>query len=322
MISALKEQRNRAATAIESRLKVVAATVPPPVFLSVEKAIALSVPMQAAICASAAFHILLVLGLGFASIDPRRLAPPHNIMDVVLVNAKTKDRPKNADALAQANLDGGGNTDEKRRAKTPLPAVEQSSQKNDVKAQLERVKQLEQEMKTLMTQAKSVAKVVQGEVAQEPAGAVSTGSAADLMQKSIEIAKLEAQISKEYDAYQQRPKRKFIGARTSEYRFATYVDSWRSKVERVGNLNYPAQARERKIYGSLQLTVAIKADGEVEDIQINRSSGHKVLDEAAKRIVRLSAPFERFSDNIKRDTDILHITRTWVFERGDTLTSQ
>lgn len=278
--------------------------------------------MQSAACISIGLHLLLILGLGFVSVDQRRLASPHNIMDVVLVNAKTKERPKNADALAQANLDGGGNTDEKRRAKTPLPAVDQSAQKNEVKAQLERVKQLEQEMKNLMTQAKSVAKVVQGEVVQEPAGAVGTGSAAELMQKSIEIARLEAQIAKEHEAYQQRPKRKFIGARTAEYRFAVYVDNWRTKVERVGNLNYPAQARERKIYGSLQLTVAIKADGEVEDIQINRSSGHKILDEAAKRIVRLSAPFERFPDNVKRDTDILHITRTWMFERGDTLTSE
>lgn len=284
--------------------------------------LAVSVPMQTSTCISIGLHLLLIIGIGFVGIDPRRLAPPHNIMDVVLVNAKTRERPKNADALAQANLDGGGNTDEKRRAKTPLPPVEQSSQQNDIKAQLERVRQMEQEMQTLMTQAKSAAKVVQGEVAQDNAATTGTGSAAELMQKSIEIARLEAQIAKEHEAYQQRPKRKFIGARTSEYRFAVYVDNWRAKVERVGNLNYPDQARARKIYGSLQLTVAIKADGEVEDIQINRSSGHKILDEAAKRIVRLSAPFERFPDNIKRDTDVLHITRTWMFTKGDTLTSQ
>ena len=108
-----------------------------------------------------------------------------------------------------------------------------------------------------------------------------------------------------------------MGARASEYRFAQYVDNWRLKVERIGNLNYPAEAKERKIYGRLQLTVAIKADGEVESVEINRSSGHKVLDQAAIRIVRLASPFDRFPQNIRVDTDILHITRTWTFTRAD-----
>ena len=100
-------------------------------------------------------------------------------------------------------------------------------------------------------------------------------------------------------------------------RFAQYVDNWRLKIERIGNLNYPSEAKARRLYGSLQLTVAIKADGEVESVEVNRSSGHKVLDQAAIRIVRLAAPFDRFPDNIRRDTDILHITRTWTFTRAD-----
>ena len=100
------------------------------------------------------------------------------------------------------------------------------------------------------------------------------------------------------------------------------MDGWKLKIERVGNLNYPEEAKTRKLYGALQLTVAIKSNGEVEEIQINRSSGHKLLDEAAVRIVRLSAPFERFADNIKKDTDILHITRTWQFSKGDQLVAQ
>ena len=98
---------------------------------------------------------------------------------------------------------------------------------------------------------------------------------------------------------------------------ARYVEDWRQKIERIGNLNYPSEAKARRSYGRLQLTVAIKADGEVEGIEINRSSGHKVLDQAAIRIVRLAAPFERFPESIKTDTDILHITRTWTFTRAD-----
>ena len=97
---------------------------------------------------------------------------------------------------------------------------------------------------------------------------------------------------------------------------------WRRKIERIGNLNYPAEAKANRIYGSLQLTVAIKADGEVESVEINKSSGHKVLDQAAVRIVRLAAPFDRFPQNIRADTDILHITRTWTFTRGDQVVSE
>lgn len=296
-------------------------TAPPPVFLSIEKALAISIPMQTAVCLSLAFHLALIIGIGFKLVDPQALASPHNILDVVLVNSKTLERPHKAEALAQANLDGGGNTDEKRRAKTPLPAAETVAS-NEAQAAQERVRQLETEMKQLMTQAKSAAKVIQGEVNEQPSGSPAPVSAAELMQKSIEIAWLEAQISREYEAYQQRPKRKFVGARTTEYRFAQYVDNWRLKIERVGNLNYPEEARLKKIYGTLQLTVAIKRDGDVEGIQINKSSGHKVLDQAAIRIVRLAAPFDRFPENIKHDTDILHITRTWIFTKSDQLTAE
>ncbi len=310
---------------INAKLTALAAIPPPPIFLSVHRAIALSIPMQTATLASLAAHLLLALVvyllLTFGLLNSSALAPPHNVMDVVLVNSKSIMAPTKADALAQANLDGGGNTDEARRAKTSLPAIEQAA-KNDARAAQERIKQLEQEMKTLMTQAKSSAKVLQGEAASQPSGSPSPPSASDLIEKTEAISRLEAAISREYEAYQQRPKRTYIGARTTEYRFARYVDSWRQKIERVGNLNYPEEAKSHKLYGALQLTIAIKANGEVEDVQINKSSGHRVLDEAAKRIVHLAAPYDRFPDNIKRDTDVLHITRTWQFTKADTLTAE
>jgi protein TonB len=141
--------------------------------------------------------------------------------------------------------------------------------------------------------------------------------ARDLIEKSLEIERLEAQIRRDFQAYQERPRRKFIGARTQEYRFAHYVDNWRLKIERIGTLNYPEEAKARKIYGSLRLTVGIKADGEVDSVEINTSSGSRILDQAAIRIVRLAAPFDRFPDNVRSDTDILHITRTWTFTRAD-----
>lgn len=316
-----REYARKLDTRINQKLDAVGALPPPPVFLSVQKALAVSVPMQSSVLTSVAVHLLLVLGVGAKLFDPSQFAPPHNVMDVVLVNAKSATKPNKADALAQANLDGGGNTDEKRRAKTPLPAMEQTAAQNARQAQ-ERVKQLEQDMKTLMTQVRSTAKVMQGEITQKASGTPDPVSTSDVLQKSIEIQRLEAQIAREYDSYQQRPKRMYVGGRTQEYRFAAYVDSWRQKIERVGNLNYPGQARARGLHGAVQVTVAIKASGEVEDIEIHTTRADKVLKDAVRRIVTLSTPFERFPESFKRDTDILHITRTWIFGPGDVLSAE
>jgi protein TonB len=272
--------------------------------------------MQVALVVSIAVHVTVIIGLGFKLPIVPRWDAPHNVMDVVLVNSKSAAKPTKADALAQANLDGGGNTDEKRRASSPFPTVDERDPSREMKAAEARRRQLEAEAQELMTRMKSKTAVAPMEVV--PQGAAEAhAEAKDLVQKSLEIARLEAQIRRDYQAYQERPKRKFVGARAQEYRFAQYVDNWRQKIERIGNLNYPSEAKSRRIYGRLQLTVAIKSDGEVEGIEINRSSGHKILDQAAIRIVRLAAPFERFPESIKADTDILHITRTWTFTRAD-----
>ena len=152
---------------------------------------------------------------------------------------------------------------------------------------------------------------------------------ARMAQKALraKIALLKANFKEklkiaEQEAYQKRPKRKSLGARAQEYRFAAYVESWRQKVEKIGNLNYPEAAREQKIYGQLQMTVYIKSDGHLEKIEIRRSSGFPVLDEAAKRIVELGAPYAAFPDDIRKEVDILDITRTWTFTKEDSLTSR
>jgi periplasmic protein TonB len=124
------------------------------------------------------------------------------------------------------------------------------------------------------------------------------------------------------DAYAKRPKKRFVGARAEEYRFARYVEDWRLKVERIGNLNYPEAARVKKLYGSLLLTVGIRSDGTVESIMVDRPSGDKILDVAAQKIVELGSPYAPFPLDIRRDTDILYITRTWTFGPGDSLTSE
>ncbi len=277
--------------------------------------------MQAALVASVAFHAFAIVGLGFKLPGGRGLDAPHNVLDVVLVNSRSAARPEKADALAQANLDGGGNTEKKLRAASPLPVAPARESAPELRQAQSRVQQLEHEAKELMTRLKSPAAVSPAEPVAAP-GARPDKVAQDLIEKSLEIQRLEAQIRRDYQAYQERPRKKFVGARAAEYRFAVYVDNWRQKIERVGNLNYPEEARRRRIYGSLQLTVGVRPDGEVESVEINRSSGHKVLDGAAMRIVRLAAPFDRFPDAIRRDTDILYITRTWTFTRSDQLSAE
>ncbi len=142
---------------------------------------------------------------------------------------------------------------------------------------------------------------------------VQTLDAATLVRRSLAMASLSAEVDQRLDAYAKRPRRKWISARTREHKYAAYMEAWRSKVERVGNLNYPDEARRRRLSGNLLLDVALNADGSVNEITVRRSSGHTVLDDAAVRIVRLAAPFARFPDQIRKETDILHIQRTWRF---------
>jgi protein TonB len=264
--------------------------------------------MQVAVVASIAFHTIAIVGLGFNLPRMMREAAPHNIMDVVLVNSKSFTKPTRADALAQANLDGGGNTDRKMRASTPFPMADPRQPSPELKASEERRKQLEAESREIMLQLQSKAAVTPVQRQQE---------AREIVERNLEIERLEAQIRREHQAYQERPRKKFIGARTEEYRFATYIDRWRVKVERIGTMNYPQEARAKGIHASLQLTVGIKRDGEIESVEINRRSGHRFLDDAARRIVRMAAPFEPFPPEIRADTDILYITRTYNFTRAD-----
>lgn len=242
-------------------------------------------------------------------------------LDVVLVNSKTAEKPVKANVLAQANLDGGGNTDENRRAKTPLPVLRETESGAAAKRAAQRVEELQAQQLKMMTRlqaAKGVASAEQPKATSALAVPQPRLSGQELASSALAIARMEAQISRQIEEYNQRPRRTFIGARAEEYRFAQYVEDWRLKVERIGNLNYPESARGR-VYGSLVLSVSIKSDGTLDSVEVQRSSGHPILDRAAERIVRMASPYARFPANIKRDTDILVITRTWTFAPGDKL---
>ena len=268
---------------------------------------------------SVALHIFVLFGISLVLPDPRNVANFTQPLQVVLVNSKSKSRPTKADALAQANMDGGGNTEEDRQAKSPLPTIRDDRQFTP-EQRTKRISELEAETKRILTRLESNYTVEQPEVKKQKSSSANNGN--DLEQKALEMARLEAQINKNWDDYQKMPRRKFIGARTHEYRFAQYIEDWRVKVERIGNLNYPEQARQQKVYGSLTLSVSIRADGTVESVEVSKSSGQRILDAAAMRIVKLAAPYSPLPPNITRDTDILTITRTWTFTSSDRLESE
>ena len=241
-------------------------------------------------------------------------------LEVVLVNSKTKAQPVKAEMLAQANLDGGGNTDDDRRARTPLPALKEAETGAEARRAARRVKELEAQQQKIITQLQAAksANTEQPKPAPAPDTPHPQASGQDLAASTLAIARMEAQISRQIEEYNKRPRKAFVGSRAQEYRFAQYVEDWRLKVERIGNLNYPDDARGR-LYGSLVLSVSINADGSLDTVEVHRSSGHQVLDRAAERIVKMASPYAAFPASIKRDTDIVVITRTWTFARGDKL---
>ena len=257
-----------------------------------------------------------------------RFTPPDFIekareraLDVILVNSKSKAKPDKAQAKAQANLDGGGNTDEDRRAKTPLPPSPSTQEGRELIEAQRRVAELEAQTQQQMTRLKSERAVSTDTSKVNPVAAPEPNrSGADLASSALAIARIEGQIARQLEEYNQRPRKKFIGARVEEYRFAQYVEDWRQKIERIGNLNYPDAARGR-LYGSLVLTVVIKANGDLDRVEVNRSSGQRLLDDAARRIVQMAAPYAAFPESIRRDTDVLEITRTWTFTNMDRLRS-
>ncbi len=277
-----------------------------------------------ALLISAILHVLLIFSVQFHAANPKLFENQNPPLDVVLVNAKTQAKPLQADVLAQHNLDGGGNVEEDRQAKSPLP-VSERDQTMAAEAEFNaRVQALEAQAQALMQQIKSDYKVPvqQPSPPAEQRPAAPTPAPLDLAARSLEMARLQARIDNQMDEYQKRPRRMFVGARAQEYTFAQYVEDWRIKVERVGNLNYPEAARRNRLYGSPILTVSINTDGTLESIQVDRSSGHKVLDAAAVHIVEMAAPFAPFPESMRKKVDILGITRTWTFTRSDQLTSQ
>jgi len=256
-----------------------------------------------------ALHALIILGVGFKAFeqDPEDRNTP--TLDITVVNRQSTKAPEDYDYLAETSQDGAGNTEEKVQPQQEI--VEQAPPPSPPAAGTP--------TPTKVITADTSTRKVQEVEPPRPEERNETKSAAELINRSMEMLTLNQQIHQTLQAYSKAPKSKFISARTKEFKYASYMRDWVAKVERVGELNYPDAARRQNLSGKLIVQVAVYPDGSVREITIRKPSGYKILDDAAVRIVKLAAPFAPFPESIKRETDVLYITRTWVFTSGNRL---
>lgn len=271
--------------------------------------------LSATLALAIILHGIVILGVGFSLDDA---APVMPTLDVILTETQTAEPPKEADFIAQANNKGGGDRDEARRPRDtqlanvpkPDPGVAPITMTKQAPAL-----ELDPKQRLLSTTANSPDQVLKPE--EHPLTTPQKlPSGRELMQQSLEMARLEAEIAQKKELYAKRPKKKFISASTQVYEYAAYMRDWVRKVERVGNANYPEQARIKNLSGRLVMTVAIRADGSVEDIVLTTPSGVVILDQAAIKIVRLAQPFAPIPKTSEK-IDLLYITRTWDFGAGE-----
>ncbi len=265
-----------------------------------------------AVAISLAVHVL-VLALRFVDPEFLRVQSSRTPLEVILVNARSDSKPPRPEALAQVNLDGGGAHEAGRRT-SPLPNSFELRDGDTLDTARATVQQMEEEQKRLLAQLRSGVPLP---TEPEPRAGQDAKAAAE---ERAQLARLQAEIAQRVSDYQKRPRRHHFMPSTSEYRYARYVEDWRQRIEKIGNEHYPDAARG-KVYGSLRITVGIRKDGSVAETVIEQSSRSDLLDRAALRIVKLAAPYAPFPPEIARETDILEITRTWIFS-NDQLTTQ
>lgn len=260
-------------------------------------------------------HGVLLLGITFHFAAPKPALPT---LDVTLVNVANHEAPDKADFLAQTSNSGGGNSDRAARPSQQvsgaLPIPTQGTAAEQVQATTPAPQQ-PTDSRMLTTRGDSSFSV---DSATDRAPVQTSETSTDTeRRRAEEMARLAAEVRQQSQAYAKRPKKKYISANTQEYAYAAYMRVWSDRVQRVGNLNYPQQARRKKLYGELMLTVGLDRSGAITSMQVIKSSGMPLLDAAAERIVRLAAPFPA----IPRDkgVDELYITRTWQFLPGDVL---
>lgn len=282
-----------------------------------------------ALLVALAVHLFLVLGVGFERPPAESKEARTRPLEVIVLRqpAPSDERPEEADALAQVDRVG---TDSERPPELieaspvePLPPQPEPLETPAPPPAEPQFAQVPEERAPQPDDAAMLTATLEPPPepelplpAQEPPPAPPAPpvSAADILtSRNLEIAQLTARIGEQTSAYANRARRKAVSASTREYKYASYLEAWRRKVEAIGNLNYPEEAKRRKLYGNLILHVAVRSDGSLERVRVLRSSGVDLLDEAAVRIVELAAPFAPFPPEIRAEADVLDITRTWQF---------
>lgn len=262
-------------------------------------------------------HAALVLSVSFSPSD--RVPIPKTVEVTLAQFDDGKSAPEEADFLAQANQEGSGTLKEKRELTTteipeaPAPVMQETATAPPVEtAPAPVVTEAPRVVRTTAEAPPPPAPQEQPE--QKPVEPEPTISAADLINRTREIASLEAKLADQRNAYAKRPRvTRITSASTRRTASAFYMDAWRRKLERLGNLNYPAEARRLNLEGRVRVLTSIQADGELLSVEILESSGHQVLDDAVIRIVRMASPFAPFGDDMRKETDILEIIRTFDF---------
>jgi protein TonB len=269
-----------------------------------------------------ALHAAIILGVTFTAI---KKGPSTHTMEVTLAQHRTKNKPDKADFLAQFNQVGSGTLEEKSLTTTETRSDFRDTVIRKTVAERQQAAAppeiLQQQVVASTTKSERVApsRSRDKEVRTAP---TLTETKIALLERSLEIASLEARLDRQRQIYAKRPRiKRLTSLSTKSSVDAFYLNSWRRKIETIGNLNYPQEARKRKIYGDLRLLVSIFPDGALKEVELLQSSGHRVLDDAAVRIVRLAAPFAPFPDELRQTTDVLEIIRTWQFRKNSSLRS-
>ena len=272
--------------------------------------------LGATLVLSLLLHGMLVLGLGF-TLD--EAAPVTPTLDVILTETSSPLTQGQADFLAQATNQGGGEHDESRRPRESqmglAPQDEPGIAPEPLRAQSPDA-QPPPQARIVSSHQGEQAVATPDPTPQADANLLPQGE--QRIERDMEMARLAAEIHLRSEQYAKRPKRKFVSASTQEYAYAAYLRQWVDRVERIGNLNYPDEARRRQLAGELVISVAIRRDGSVENAQVIRSSGIRLLDDAALRIAQLAEPYSPLP-HTEENIDILHVTRTWQFLPAGTL---
>lgn len=260
-------------------------------------------------------HAVLALGITFQF---EKAAPRLPSLDVILVQSANSEKPDKADFIAQANNSGGGESNKAHRPSQPHSSPLPTAANGVAPVPLEdgAPRPTPPSPTELLTQKQSSFSVATDRLVAQSDQVAERQR--DIAQRKLEMARLTQEIRRESEQYAKRPKRKYISANTREYEFAAYMRAWAARIERIGNLNYPDEARREQLHGQLVLTVGLDRSGKVKSIDVIESSGHKILDDAAMRIVRLAEPFPALPDS-KEKVDELYISRTWMFLPGDVL---